>query len=434
MNRLRVFALVVVLAAPALAAAADWPQWLGPRRDGTSSETIKPWTTLKVVWKKKVGPGHSSPVVAGGKVYLHTRGKDRKEKANGKEVVEQTEELTAYDAASGEQAWSTPYVRGAFFSVFGTGPQATPAVKDGKVYAHGATGMLTCFDAQKGQLLWKVSTKKEFDAPALRFGVACSPLLDGKNVVVDVGGKGASVVAFTQAKGEVVWKLETKKLIKGKSRDDGASYSSGIAVGKGKGRELVFLTQQGLRGLDPADGKQLWEHPLVDGLDESATTPVVAGDLLLASSITTGMTALRLTKGEGKPAAAAVWKNPKLSCYFSTPIPVGKGHVYAVTGTLNFLSPTSTLHCIETATGKVVWSKPKVGKFHAAMLKTADGKLLMLSDLGELVLIDPDPKGYKALCQSKVGKGEQIWAHPALANGKVYFRDEKELYCLQMPE
>ena len=126
------------------------------------------------------------------------------------------------------------------------------------------------------------------------------------------------------------------------------------------------------------------------------------------------------------------WKNPKLTCYFSTPIPVGKKHVYVVTGTLIF--PTSTLHCVEVETGKILWSKPKVGRYHAAMLKTGDDKLLMLSDLGDLVLIEPDAKEYKELCRAKVVKGEQIWAHPALCDGKVYFRDEKELICLQMPE
>ena len=89
---------------------------------------------------------------------------------------------------------------------------------------------------------------------------------------------------------------------------------------------------------------------------------------------------------------------------------------------------------MEVKTGKVVWTKQNVGKYHAAMLRTGDDKLLMLSDLGDLVLFEPDPKGYKELARSRVVKGEQIWAHPALANGKVYFRDDKELICLKVPE
>jgi outer membrane protein assembly factor BamB len=245
--------------------------------------------------------------------------------------------------------------------------------------------------------------------------------VDQKNVIVNVGGKGASVVAFSRNKGEVAWK----------SLDDKASYSSGIEVGKGADRQIIFLTQQGLHGLSPSDGKKVWDFPLVDRLSESSTTPVMAGGLVLASSITVGMVGVKLEKGDGNFSAKEAWKNPKLTCYFSTPIPVGKKHVYVVTGTILF--PSSTLHCVEIESGKVLWRKPKVGKYHAAMLKTGDDKLLMLSDLGDLILFDPNPKEYKELARAKVSKS-QLWAHPALSDGKVYFRDEAELVCLQMPE
>jgi outer membrane protein assembly factor BamB len=404
--------LLLLLLASVPAMAADWPQWLGPQRDGVSSEKIKPWKgELKVLWRQAVGPGHSSPVVAGGKVYLHAQVKG-----------EDKEEILAFDANTGNKEWSTSYDRGPFFSIFGTGPQGTPAVSGGKVYSFGATGILACFDAKSGHLDWKVDTKNQFMPPALKFGVACSPLIDGNNVIVDVGARGAGVVAFTKNKGEVAWK----------SLDDRASYSSGIALSQDNQRQVVFLTQQGLRGLKADDGTKLWDYPLVDKLNESSTTPVVVGDTLLASSVTYGMVALKLRTKDGKPTATELWKNPKLTCYFSTPIPVGKKHVYVVAGRILF--PSSTLHCVEVETGKIVWSKPKVGKYHAAMLRTADDKLLMLSDLGDLVLFEPDPKEYKELARSQVVKGEQIWAHPALTDGKVYFRDEKELICLQMPD
>ncbi|MGL4550327.1 MAG: PQQ-binding-like beta-propeller repeat protein [Gemmataceae bacterium] len=388
-----------------LLVAADWPQWLGPKRDGVSTETIKPWKgKLGVLWTRPVGPGHSSPVIAGGKVYLHAqvRGKD-------------AESLSAFDAKTGDPLWSTAYDRGPFWTLFGTGPQATPAVAGGKAFTFGPTGLVTAFDADNGGRLWQVDAEKEFKVKRLGFGAACSPLIDGQNVVVNVGGKGASVVAFTADKGAVAWK----------SLDDPASYASGIRVGD----ELVFLTQQGLHGLKPADGAPLWHHKLVDKLDESATTPVVAGDLLLAASITQGMVGVR-RRGDG---VEAVWKNRALTCYFSTPVPVGPKHVYVVTGKLG-LGVSSALHCVETATGKILWSKERVGTYHAAMLRTADDKLLLLSDFGDLILIDPDPAGYKELAKTKVTKNGGIWAHPALSDGKVYLRDDKELICIQMPE
>jgi len=187
-----------------------------------------------------------------------------------------------------------------------------------------------------------------------------------------------------------------------------------------------------VRGFAPKDGKKLWEYALKDRLQESATTPVKAGDLILAASITKGMAGLKLEEKEGKLTVKEAWKNPKLTCYFSTPIPLGK-HVYVVTGQLA-LFPNSTLHCVEIESGKILWSKPKVGKWHAAMLKTADDKLLLLSDNGRLALLEPNEKEYKELASAQLAKGEQIWAHPALANGKVYFRDDKSLICLQMPE
>jgi outer membrane protein assembly factor BamB len=416
MRCLRALLLIVLLSVPAL--AADWPQWLGPRRDGTTTEKIKPFKgKMEVVWKKAVGPGHSSPVIAGGKVFLHSRVKDKEEEA-----------VTAYDAKTGKELWSTSYPRARFYSIFGTGPQATPAVAGGKVFGYGATGVLACFDAAKGDLVWKVDTWKTFEVTRdnkrwLAFGAACSPLVDGERVMVNVGGKGASVVAFSTAKGEVLWK----------SLDDKASYSSGIVLDQGGEKQYVFFTQQGLRGLAPKDGSKLWDFPLVDRLNESSITPVVAGNRLLASSITTGMVAIDLTKKEGKTKAGQAWRNKELTCYFSTPIPVGQKHVYVVTGKLG-LTPTSTLHCVEIDSGKVLWSKEKVGRWHAAMLKTGDDKLLLLSDRGDLVLLDPNPAGYKQLARSELVKGDQIWAHPALADGKVYFRDDKHLFCLQLPE
>jgi outer membrane protein assembly factor BamB len=417
MPALRSLLLVFLVGFPV--AAADWPQWLGPNRDGVSSEKIKPWKgDLKVVWKKAVGPGHSSPVIAGGKVYLLTRVKDKDK--------QEQEAVTCYDAKNGKELWSTPYPRARFYTIFGTGPQGTPAVVDGKVYSFGATGVLTCFDVEKGDTVWQVDTWKKFDVTRenkrqLAFGAACSPLIDGDNVVVNVGGKDASVVAFTRDKGEVAWK----------SLDDKFSYSSGITLGKGADRQLVFLTQQGVRGFAPKDGTKLWDFPLVDPLNESSMTPVKAGDKLLASSIMFGMVALDLETKDGKRTAKQAWKNKKLTCYFSTPIPVGK-HVYVVTGQL--FPARADLHCAEIESGKILWSKPQIGKYHAAMLKTADDKLLLLTDKGMLILLDPDPKEYKELASAQVTKGEQIWAHPALSDGKVYFRDDKELYCLQMPE
>jgi outer membrane protein assembly factor BamB len=348
---------------------------------------------------------------------LHTKVRDRFE-----------EQVTAYDAATGKVLWQTVYQRNEFKSLYGNGPRATPAVVAGKVYIYGITGVLTCFEAASGGQVWQVDTTKAFQAPALMFGAACSPLVEANRVLVNVGAKGAGVVAFDKDKGEVLWK----------SLDDRASYSSPIAFGKSPNRQAVFLTQAGLVSLKPDDGSVVWRYPFRDLLFESSTTPVRAGDVLVASSITIGTAGLRLESKDHKPAAVQVWKNAALTSYFSTPVPVGQDYLYLVTGTnpLAALNPLAkkkaeaTLHCVETRTGKVLWDRPGVGQYHASLLRTGDDKLLLLEEAGNLVLLEPDPKGYRELARSKVCG--QTWAHPALANGRLYIRDGEELVCLQL--
>jgi outer membrane protein assembly factor BamB len=360
--------------------------------------------------------GNSSPIVADGRVFLHAKGKEADE-----------EEVMAFDAKSGKELWRKSYVRPAFKSAFGNGPRATPTAAGGKLYTYGITGMLTCWSTADGKQLWQVDALTKFDAKNIRFGASSSPLIEGKSVLVNVGARGASLVAFDKDSGETTWK----------SRDDKASYASPIALGNGKHRQIVFLTAEGVVSLNPADGKEFWSFPLRDRLFESSTTPIVVGDFLLASSITYGSAGLRLSTKDGKPAANEAWTNPQLTSYFTTPVAIGKDHLFLVTGTPPSYGgrrapPQANLHCVEAATGKILWKHEKVGRYHAGLMRTGDGKVLMLDDRGDLVLVDASPKAYRELARSKVCGA--TWSHPALANGKLYLRDNKELLCLQMGE
>jgi len=403
-----------------LLVAADWPQWLGPNRDGSSVEVVKPWTGApKVVWRARVGEGHSSPVVFAGTVFLHT-------KVPNQDVVK----LTTYRAADGQELASATHPRKPYSNMFGAGPRATPLVTpDGQIITYDVTGLL-CSEPLPGRPgwkphIWETNVLDQFATSNLKFGVSGSPLLDGERIVVPVGGKGASLVAFERATGKVAWQ----------SLDDAASYASPIQIDHAGQRAIVTLTANSVVGVSAKDGALLWRFPFNDLLSESSTTPVKVGDLLIASSVTLGSVGLKLTAKDGKPAVEQAWKNPQLPCYFSTPVAVGKDHVYMVTGNLAAImrrQPQADLCCVETATGKLLWKKEKVGKYHAALLRTGDNKLLMHCDSGELVLIDPDPKEYRELSRSKVC-GE-TWAHPALADGRLYVRDDKELICLKVGE
>lgn len=407
----RIAPLLVVVASLSPVHAADWPQWLGPARDGSSPETVAPWKgEVQVLWRQAVGEGHSSPIIADGRVFLHVRAQDE-------------ELVLALDAAGGKEIWRKAYPRPGFKSLFGNGPRATPAVVDGKLYTYGITGILTCWDAASGKQLWQVDALKQFGAKNLFFGASCSPLVEGKSVLVNVGAPKASIIAFDRDTGETVWK----------GLDDPASYASPIAIGSGPSRQIVFLTGANVVGVEPSQGALFWSFPLKDRLFESSTTPVLAGDILLASSITFGSVGLKLAMKDDKPAATEAWKNPQLTSYFTTPIAVGKDHLYLVTGTppgFGKRMAQADLHCVEVATGKVAWKQPQVGRYHAGLLRTGDDKLLMLEDTGNLVLVDPNPKEYRELARAKVCGN--TWAHPALADGRLYLRDDKELICLKV--
>ena len=384
----------------------DWPGWLGPRRDGTSQETITPWTAQpEVLWKTQVAEGHSSPIVAGGLVLLHTR-------VSGKN----SEQLTARDLKTGKTVWVAENEREPFENSFGTGPRATPATSSGKVVSHGVTGVLACRDMATGKELWKIDTLREFGGKNLFFGASSSPLIHDGKVFLMVGGKQAAVICLSLEDGKVIWK----------SMDERASYSSPVLAGEGTKGRLLVLTQAGLASLDPATGKPDWKFPLVDKLNESSTTPVLLGGSILAASVTYGSVSLK--PADGKPEVN--WKNPSLTCYFSTPVPTSSGkELLAVTGRL-LPPPSSVLRCVETSTGKELWSQQGVGKYHAALMRLSDGRFLMHDDFGQISLFEANNEGMKTLAKSKVCG--PTWAHPALSGGILVIRDDKELIALKV--
>ena len=402
-------AVFLTLALTLTLSAADWPQFLGPNRDNTSAEKVAAWKgELKPAWKQPVGDAHSSPVVVGGVVYAFYQPRGQNADA-----------LAAFDGPTGKLLWEKSYDREKFDPPFGAGPRGTPAIADGKVYTLGGTGVLACWAQRTGEILWKVDTLKEFKAPNLTFGVSASPLVSGGKVFLNVGGKGAGLVAFDAATGKTAWK----------AGDDAASYASPIAIEAGGAKQIVFLTASGLVGVNPDTGAEYWRQPFKDVLQESATTPLFAGGTLFGSSVTLGSIALKFEPKDDKPAVAQVWKSAQLNCYFSTPVLAGKDRLYMLTGKLS-INPTITLRCVDPATGKVRWSKPDVGKYHAALIRTADEKLLMLDDTGYLTLFADDVAEFKQLAKSKVCG--PTWAHPALVDGHVFLRDEKELICVPL--
>jgi outer membrane protein assembly factor BamB len=410
-------AVLVLSLFVAASAGADWPQWLGPKRDGSTSEKVIPWKgkdALKVLWRKPVGQGFSSPVVSAGRVFLHVGVKDK-----------EAEEVLAFDAATGKELWKDSYERPAYKSVLGTGPRATPTVAGKRLYTIGINGVLSGYDVEAGKRLWQTDLYKEFKADLPGFAVCCSPLVVGNRVIVSVGGKGRCAVGLHAGTGEVQWQ----------ALDDAASTSSPVLFAggdrtKGTAPDVVLMTPLRLVGLDPLDGSLRWEHPMVFQPQGTSPTPIAAGKQVVASTQAHGAVAVKVGTKDEKPAPEMAWQNKEQRSYFSSGVAAGD-LLFLVTNKLEPL-PSASITCLDAATGKELWRKAGVGYFHAALLRTGDGKLLVLNDSGVLTLLEADAKSAKELARAKVCGGTLV--APALANGKLYARDGKELFCIELPK
>lgn len=404
MRRLLAAASVVFAAA---GSAADWPQFHGPARDGHSSEAGLNWAWPKggppVAWKIDAGAGWAGPVVAGGRVILFHR-------VGGDEVV------AALDPATGKELWAFAY-RTRYRDDFGfdEGPRATPLVAAGRVFTLGANGDLHAIDLATGKKLWARNLLAEYAAGKGFFGVACSPVLAGGKVLVNVGGKGAGVVAFDPATGKEEWK----------ATDDAASYSSPAVAEVGGKTLALVLTREGLVALEPATGAVRYTHPWRPRQNESvnAATPLAwKGDIFLTVSYGTGAVLLR-PKGDG---LEEVWANDKsLSCQYNTPVRVGE-YLYGAHGRVD--AKAVDLRCVEWKTGAVKWSQPKFGP---ATLIAVDNGLLALTESGELVGFDASPDGYAERGRAAV-LGSPTRAAPALADGRLFARDGGKLVCVKL--
>ena len=400
-------ALSLLLPGPTRVIAADWPQFLGPTRDGVAKDervaVTWPAGGPRVLWTKPVGRGFSGPVVAAGNVVLFRR--------DGDDAV-----VECLDAVTGKPKWTTKYptdYRDDFG--FDDGPRATPAIADGRVYTFGAEGVLACWNLARGAKVWSVDTRAEFKTDKGFFGAACSPLVEGDTVVLNVGGRhGAGVVAFGRADGKVRWKATS----------DEAGYASPIAATLGGQRYVLSFNREGLAGIDPADGAERFRFPWRARSDASvnAATPLVIGEnIFLSASYGTGAVLLRLEGGKPRE----VWSgDDTLSNHYATSVHRG-GYLYGFDGRQE---QTPRLRCVEVATGKARWTQEEFG---AGTLMVLGDQLLIVTEKGELVLAPATPDGFRPTARARVLKSE-CRAHAAVAEGRLYARDRDTLVCVDL--
>jgi glucose dehydrogenase len=350
-----------------------------------------------------VGEGYSSPVVDGGRVFVHSR-------QDPEEIV------TAFELASGEQIWTATYpaafTKNKYATQMAKGPFSTPLAAGGRLFTLGVTGVLSAFDAATGGLRWRKDFSKEIDTSKLFTGTAMSPILANGLLVVHVGDDGGGAFrAYDPASGAEKWSLP----------GHGPGYASPVSVAPppGSSRQLVTMTDKAVVGIDPAGGRQLWSLPFPDEFNENIVTPVLAGDVLVISGTRKGTFGYRLESSGGTWTPKQVWHNTDLPMYMSSPVADGP----MLFGFSN--RRKGQLFCLDARTGAAKWTTEGRAGTNASIL-SAGPNLVVLTTEGEMLVVRRNPEKYEELRRYRLSSA-QTWAHPALLSDAIVVRDAESV-------
>lgn len=433
------FVLGLQLSVPALR-ADDWPQWLGPQRDGVWRESRIlekfPATGLKFRWRVPVGGGYTGPAVARGRVFLMDRqlakGATNPANAFARGQIPGSERVLCFNEADGKLLWQHEYAC-AYTVSYAAGPRTTPTVHAGKVYTLGSEGNLVCLDAETGKPAWSRDFKKEFGIKTPLWGFAGHPLVDGQKLICLAGGDGSVVVAFDKDTGRELWRALSAKE---------PGYAPPVICEFAGKRQLILWHPEAVNGLDPETGKVFWTHKHAPAVRFGMTipTPRQAGDLLFLTSFYNGSLLLRIASDQ----PAVVWQSQKVSekdtdglhSVMATPL-IESGHIY---------SPCSygQFRCLKLATGERLWETfaPTSGKSerwgHAFVVKHGE-RAFIFSEKGDLIIAKLSPEKYEEISRTPLlapanrDPGRPVvWSHPAFANQSIYARNDKELICASL--
>jgi outer membrane protein assembly factor BamB len=396
---MKLFSAAAVLALAAFgsfaARGADWPCWRGPDRNGISAE--KGWQAQwpaegpKQLWKASVGTGFSSFSVSGGRVYTMGNRAD-------------TDRVFCLEANTGKAVWEYSYPSALDPKNFEGGPCATPTVADGRVYTFSRKGDLFCLDGAKGTVVWLKHLNRELGLEIPTWGCASSALVEGGLVVVNMGSAG---VALDGKTGKMVWV----------SAKSAGAYATPVPLKIGGEQCLAIFSRESLIAVRAADGREVWSYPWKTMYDVNAADPIIDGDkIFISSGYNHGGTLLKMSG----PAPAKVWENKNLRNHFNSCV-LWQGYLYG--------PDDSGLRCVAFETGDLKWSYPAFGK---GSLMVADGKLVALSEKGELIIAAATPAAFTPLARAQVLQGK-CWTTPVLANGLIYCRNAVgDVVCLDV--
>ena len=381
-------------------APAEWFQWRGPNRDGHSDETglLKEWPPKgpPQVWRTTgAGTGFASFSASGGKLFtLGARGN--------------VEYVIAFDAASGKRVWETPNGQ-RFRNEMGDGPRSTPTIEGPRLYAFGGTGELSCLDTATGTKIWSVNVVQQFGGTTPYWGYSESPLIVGDRIVLNAGGRKASIVAVNKADGKTIWQ----------NHNDAAGYSSPMLLRTGSLQQVVFFTGQRALAVDPRDGRLLWSYNRASNNTANIATPIVRGNRVFFSSDYGTGAALLDVKAAGNVASAEeVYFTREMRNHHASSVVVGD-YIYGFS--------SSILTALKFDTGDLAWRNRSVGK---GSLIYADERLYLYSEQGVVGLADASPTEYRERGRFSIQQtGPPTWSHPIITNGRLIIRDQDNVYA-----
>ena len=391
----RAAAAALVLALASTAAAQDWPQWRGPARDGVAAFDVPAsWPdALQRQWSIDVGLGYATPVVVGDRLYMFTR-------QGGDEV------MTAHDAATGGEIWRTaypaPFTMNPATAPHREGPKGTPAYADGRLFAHGITGIFTAYAADTGRQLWQVPGR---DVEPL-YHTSQSPIVDGDLVILHVGGHDdGELAAFDVADGSVRWSWD----------GDGPAYGSPMIFEVGGTRQVVVFAQEHFVGVSLETGALLWSRPFTTRSTTTSQTPLMHGDLLIQNGRGNGVTAFRVTEGAGGWTTEDVWHTDEVSLHMANPV--------AHDGVLYGLSHLNSgqYFGLDLDTGEVLWTSDPRQADHAS-IQRAGSTIFSLEDDAELVVLGHSRSMFNPLRRYDVADSE-TWTQPTFSGNRIYVKD-----------
>lgn len=371
-------------------ASADWTFYRGPSGNGASTEKLGalPMGGLRPLWKANVGIGTSSVTVSGERVFTMGNAQNK-------------DDVWCFDAKSGRVLWKYEYPLDVDKRSFEGGTAVTPTIDGDRVYTVSHQGDLFCIDASTGKPLWYQHYQRDFGGKRPYYGYAASPLVEGNLLICEVGAKGGSTIALDKVTGKVAWK----------SGDDDLGYASPVAADIAGKRTIVVFKSTQFLGLEAQTGRELWRQPWKTEYDVNAATPLIIGNrIFVTSGYGAGCGLFEISAG----GVSERWRNKNLRAHINTPV-IWQGAIYGIDNTANAKAP---LVCLDLETGDVKWSQ----KLGGGALVLVDGKLVILSEPGELLIGDASPAGFQPALRQNV-LPPRCWVQPTVANGRVFCRN-----------